>query len=78
MKQYPIVVYWSDEDDAWIADVPDLEAFSAHGATPEEAVREVRVALKSLFIAAQEQGLDLPEPSSPQLVKAGTTVRESS
>jgi len=71
MKQYPIVVYWSDEDEAWIADVPDLEAFSAHGDTPEEAVREVRVALESLFIAVQEQGLELPEPSAPALARAG-------
>jgi len=36
MKHYPIVVYWSDDDEAWIEDVPDLQVFSAHGDTPEE------------------------------------------
>ena len=71
MKHYPIVVFWSDEDEAWIADVPDLEAFSAHGDTPEEAVREVQVALASQFTAAREQGLALPEPSAPALARAG-------
>jgi predicted RNase H-like HicB family nuclease len=35
---YHINVFWSDEDDCWIADVPDLRYCSAHGGTPAEAV----------------------------------------
>lgn len=41
---YPIVVFWSDEDEAYIATVPDLRSCSAFGDTPEEALREVQVA----------------------------------
>jgi predicted RNase H-like HicB family nuclease len=39
------IIFWSDEDDAWIADAPDLKSCSAYGATPEEAVAELRVAM---------------------------------
>ncbi len=71
MTEYPIIVFWSEEDEAFIADVPDLSAFSAHGATPEEALREVRVALASLFAAVEERGLSLPPPTAhPTLAKA--------
>ena len=39
--EYPIVVFWSDEDEAYVADIRDLFAFSALGTTAEEAVAEV-------------------------------------
>jgi predicted RNase H-like HicB family nuclease len=63
MIEYPIIVFWSEEDESFIADVPDLGAFSAHGPTPEEALREVRRALASAISAAQERGLALPPPT---------------
>jgi predicted RNase H-like HicB family nuclease len=56
MARYAIVVFWSEEDGAWIADVPDLKSCSAFGATPEEAVAEVRVAMDAWLAAAQEAG----------------------
>ena len=37
MDRYHINIFWSDEDECWIADVPDLRYCSAHGATPEDA-----------------------------------------
>ena len=43
MNGYHINVFWSEEDGAWVADVPDLEYCSAHGATPVEAVRQVEI-----------------------------------
>jgi predicted RNase H-like HicB family nuclease len=36
VTHYAIIVFWSDEDAAWVADVPDLKSCSAFGATPEE------------------------------------------
>ena len=39
MKDYHINVFWSEEDGAYIADIPDLEYCSAHGPTPEAALR---------------------------------------
>ena len=63
MTEYPIIVFWSDEDDAYIADVPDIRYCSAHGHTPEEAVREVRIALASMLEWMKEEGVELPPPT---------------
>jgi len=59
---YPIVVFWSDEDGERIADIPDLTYCSAGGDTPEEAVREVMVARKAWLEAARGHGDTLPDP----------------
>ena len=61
MPHYAIVVFWSDADDAWVADVPDLKSCSAFGGTPEEAVAEVRVAMEGWLAAARDAGHPLPE-----------------
>ena len=62
MNRYAIVVFWSDEDGAWIADVPDLKSCSAFGSSPEEAVAEVRIAMQAWLDAARESGLEIPKP----------------
>jgi predicted RNase H-like HicB family nuclease len=59
---YNINVYWSDEDDCWIADVPDLRPCSAHGDTPEEAIAHVRDAIEGWLAVAQDRGFPIPEP----------------
>jgi predicted RNase H-like HicB family nuclease len=59
--RYHINLFWSDEDEAWIADVPDLTYCSAHGATPEEVLREVRVAMQAWLEAQREAGRPDPE-----------------
>lgn len=65
---YPIVIFWSDGDEAYIADVPDLRYCSAHGETPEEALREILIARKLWLEGAHEDGLELPDPrASPYL-----------
>jgi predicted RNase H-like HicB family nuclease len=60
---YHINVFWSDEDDCWIADVPDLRYCSAHGDTPSEAVDEVRAAMQGWLEVARDKGMVIPEPS---------------
>ena len=62
MNRYAIVVFWSDEDEAWVADVPDLKSCSAFGGTPEAAVAEVRVAMDAWLAAAREAGHAIPPP----------------
>jgi predicted RNase H-like HicB family nuclease len=62
VNRYAIIVFWSDEDAAWIADVPDLKSCSAFGATPEEAVAEVSVAMEAWLAAARAAGHPLPAP----------------
>jgi predicted RNase H-like HicB family nuclease len=61
MKKYAIIVVWSDEDAAWIAEAPDLEACAAHGSTPEQAVAELRVAMDLWLEVAREKGKPIPD-----------------
>ncbi len=61
MPHYAIIVFWSDEDRAWVADVPDLKSCSAFGATPEEAMAEVRVAMEAWLAADRDAGHPIPE-----------------
>ena len=61
---YPITVFWSAEDSAWVADVPDLPYCSATGDTPHEAVAEVEMAIGAWLEAAQSSGRSIPFPST--------------
>lgn len=62
MKDYHINVFYSEEDGGYIADIPDLEACSAFGATPEEALAAVEEAREAWLGAAREEGRSIPEP----------------
>lgn len=62
MKDYHINLFWSDEDGCWVADIPDLKHCSAVGDSPEQAVREIRVAKKAWLAAARAAGETPPEP----------------
>ncbi len=62
MKDYHINVFYSEEDGCYIADIPDLKYCSAHGATPDEAVREVIIAKRGWLEVANEKGMSIPEP----------------
>lgn len=59
---YPIVVFWWEEDQQWVADVPDLRGCSASGDTPEEAVREGLIARRLWLESARAHGTPLPDP----------------
>ena len=60
--RYAINLFWSQRDDGWIADVPDLKPCSAHGDTPEEAVAEAQIAIELWVETATERGIPIPEP----------------
>ncbi len=62
MSDYHINVFYSDEDGGYIADIPDLEACSAFGASPEEAFVEVAKAKEAWLAAARAAGKPIPEP----------------
>lgn len=63
MKDYHINVFFSEPDDAYVADIPDLEACSALGDTPEAALREVLVARQAWLEAARSAGKPVPPPT---------------
>ena len=62
MKDYHINIFYSEEDEGYIADIPDLAACSAYGATPEEALREVSAAKQAWLESARAEGKPIPEP----------------
>lgn len=62
MRDYHIIIFYSEEDEAYIADIPDFEMCSAAGDTPEEALREVLIAKAGIIEVMKEKGLPIPEP----------------
>jgi len=62
MKDYHINIFYSEDNGGYIADIPDLEACSAFGRTPEEALAEVEIAKKVWLEAARAEGKPIPEP----------------
>ena len=62
MKDYHINIFFSEEDEAYVADIPDLVHCSALGATPEEALREVAVAKAAWLESAKAEGRPIPPP----------------
>ncbi len=62
MKDYHINIFYSEEDEGYIADIPDLKYCSAFGETPEEALREVQIAKAAWLEAARAEGKPIPLP----------------
>jgi predicted RNase H-like HicB family nuclease len=62
IPHYAMSVFWSDEDQSWIADAPDLRHCSAHGESPAEAVRELETAIALWIESARSHGEPLPQP----------------
>lgn len=62
MSDYHINLFYSDEDDGYVADIPDLDTCSAFGSTPELALAEVEIAKDAWLSAAREDGRPVPEP----------------
>ncbi|HTF38707.1 MAG TPA: type II toxin-antitoxin system HicB family antitoxin [Blastocatellia bacterium] len=62
MKDYHINIFYSEEDGGYIADIPDLEACSAFGVTPEDALKELQIAKEAWIEAARSEGKPIPSP----------------
>lgn len=62
MKDYHINILYSDEDEGYIADIPDLKFCSAYGATPDEALKNIMKAKKAWLEAAKKNKKPIPKP----------------
>lgn len=62
MKDYHINLFFSEEDEGYIADIPDLKSCSAFGKTPEIALKEVLKAKAAWLHVAREDGRPIPRP----------------
>lgn len=70
-ERYHINVMWSAEDEAWIADVPDLPGCSSHGDTPGAALANVEEAMVGWLAVAQDRGLAIPAARYRPAIYAG-------
>jgi len=68
MKDYHINIFYSKEDEGYIADIPDLKYCSAFGTTQEEALQEVLKAKEAWLEAARTTGKPIPKPSYHPLI----------
>jgi predicted RNase H-like HicB family nuclease len=62
MTRYEVIIYWSDEDQAFIAEVPELPGCAADGATHQEALANVEVVIREWMETAKELGRPIPQP----------------
>ena len=62
MRKYEIIIYWSKEDTAFIAEVPELSGCAADGATYQEALANAEIIIQEWIETAQEFGRTIPEP----------------
>ncbi len=68
MLKYQITLYWSDEDDLFVADVPELPGCMAHGDSHEEALAEAQAAIGYWLEAAERIGKPIPRPAGELVV----------
>ena len=69
-NRYEIIIFWSDEDSAFLADVPELPGCMGHGASHEEALQNAQEALQLWIETAEEDGRSVPQPKGRRLVYA--------
>jgi predicted RNase H-like HicB family nuclease len=62
MIRYELIIYWSDEDQAFIVEVPELPGCTADGQTYAEAVANVEVVIQEWIETAQALGRSIPQP----------------
>jgi len=62
MYKYEVIIYWSEEDNSYIAEAPELPGCMADGPTYEEALKNVRIIIEEWIETARELGRQIPVP----------------
>ena len=70
MHKYEIIIYWSNEDEAFVAEVPELPGCAAHGDTQEAALQHINQVVDLWLATAREFGDPIPEPKGERLMQA--------
>ena len=70
MYKYEVIIYWSTEDQTYIADVPELPGCMAHGSTQQAALANANEAVRLWIDTAKEFGDPVPEPKGERLMLA--------
>ncbi|MBA3712521.1 MAG: type II toxin-antitoxin system HicB family antitoxin [Pyrinomonadaceae bacterium] len=70
MHKYEIIIYWSNEDNVFVAEVPELPGCMAHGDTHATALANANEAIQLWIDTAHEDGISVPEPKGERLILA--------
>lgn len=70
MHKYEIIIYWSREDQIFVAEVPELPGCMAHGNNQQEALSNANEAIQLWIDTAQEFGDPIPQPKEQRLMLA--------
>ena len=70
MCKYEVIIYWSNEDEAFIAEIPQLPGCAAHGPTQEAALANAQQAIALWLDTAKDFGNPIPEPKGRRLIFA--------
>ena len=70
MDKYEVIIYWSNEDQVFIAEVPELPGCMVHGDNQEDALKNVQEAIQLWIDTAREFGDPIPEPKGRRLLLA--------
>ena len=70
MDRYEIIIYWSDDDQAFVAEVPELPGCIAHGNTHEDTLANIKSAMELWINTAKEFNDPIPEPKGRRLAFA--------
>ncbi len=70
LLRYAVIIYWSDEDQVFVAEVPELPGCMAHGETQAAALANVNEAMQLWIDTAEEFGDPIPEPKGRRLMLA--------
>lgn len=62
MNRYEVIIYWSEEDQSFIAEAPELPGCMADGATSQEALTNVEIVVQEWIETAKELGREIPKP----------------
>ena len=68
MYKYETIIYWSEEDQSFITDIPELPGCVAHGASPDEALVNAQEAMQLWLDTGREFGDPIPEPKGRRLI----------
>ncbi len=68
-QKYAIEIFYSEEDEGYIAVVPELPGCSAFGEIPEEALKEIKIAIELWIEAAKKEDRGIPKPIGKELLK---------
>ena len=70
MDKYEVIIFWSAEDDTYVAEIPELPGCMADGATQEDALANAKAAERLWLDTAKEFGDPIPDPKGRRLVFA--------